>query len=394
MLRFPSPFSTANVRATVTASILMLLGGPMLAVYPAVADEAPEEDRYVFSWPFVDAGNMTPRGGTTEGPPVETVTETTEAFERLTAEGLTDFERDRRAILAMAGTYRVGFDFLEIVGFEPGFEPAEPYQSWGTEHVYVVEDTGEFISLQHVLIMTIITEEGETMGPFVTKHWRQDWTWQDPEAHTYRGFGTWARASRDEEQRRGRWSQTVWQVDDSPRYGAWGSWQHTPERSWWTSSETWRPLPRREFSVRDDYDVLIGTNTHIVLPTGWVQEEHNVKTVLAGVGEVESRLAREIGIARYERIRDFDTGPGDEYWEATSAFWSQVRDYWERAMAADERIALKPEVDGQNLFMPLFERAQAIADGEDFTSEDNRAFIDETLASFRADPAEAASANY
>lgn len=55
-----------------------------------------------------------------------------------------------------------------------------------------------------------------------------------------------------------------------------------------TSGETWRPLPRRELSERDGYDVLIGTNTHIVLPTGWVQEEHNVKAVLAGLGETGS----------------------------------------------------------------------------------------------------------
>jgi len=365
----------------------------LLGANTAFGEDEGGTDPYVFSWPFVE-GDMTPRGGTTEGPPVEAVTETTEAFERLTADGLTKFERDRRAILAMAGTYRVGFDFLELVGFAPGFEPAEPYQSWGTEHVYVVEDAGESISLQHVLIMTIVTDEGETMGPFVTKHWRQDWTWEDGQAHTYRGFGTWARSTRTAEGRDGRWSQSVWQVDDSPRYAAWGEWRHTPERSWWTSGETWRPLPRREFSVRDDYDVLIGTNTHIVLPTGWVQEEHNVKTVLAGPGEVESRLAREIGIARYERIRDFDTGPGDEYWADTSAFWSQVRAYWEQAMADDDRIRLKPEVDGRNLFEPLFGRAQAIADGEEFSAEDNRAFVADTIDTYRAKPSEAASTDY
>jgi hypothetical protein len=351
---------------------------------PAGAEEN-ERDPYVFAWPFIE-GDMTPRGGTTEGPPVEPVTETTEAFERLREEGLSKLERDRRAILAMAGSYRVGFDFLEIVGFTPGFEPAEPYQSWGTEHVYVVENSDERISLQHVLVMTIIGDDGEEMGPFVTKHWRQDWVYEDPEAHAYRGFGTWARETRDEQARAGRWSQTVWQVDDSPRYAAWGEWRHTPERSWWESSETWRPLPRREFSVRDDYDVLIGTNTHIILPTGWVQEEHNVKTVLAGPGEVESRLAREIGIARYERLADFDRSAGDEYWEATRDFWAEVRAYWQREMAEHDAIRLVGEVDGRNLFEPLFERAQQITDGEEFDAADNRAFIEETVDSYRAEP--------
>ena len=359
----------------------------------ALAHDKPDTDPYVFAWPFVE-GEMSPRGGTTKGPPVETVTETTEAFERLQEDGLSKLERDRRAILAMAGTYRVSFDFMELVGYAPGFEPARPYRSWATEHVYVVEDNDQRISLQHILIMTIVTDDGEEMGPFVTKHWRQDWVFEDPAVHVYRGSGTWARAMRDESERAGHWSQTVWQVDDSPRYAAWGEWRHTPERSWWTSGETWRPLPRREFSVRDDYDALIGTNTHIVLPTGWVQEEHNVKAVLSGPGEVESRVAREIGIVRYERLENFDIGPGDSYWENTGAFWAEVRDYWQRAMSDEVRIRLKPEVDGENLFEPLFGRAAAIDGGEAFTEEENRAFVVETIDSFRAGIDEEGSTDY
>lgn len=364
-----------------------------LATPLALAHDDPEKDPYIFAWPFVET-DMSPRGGTTKGPQVEVVTETTEAFERLQENGLSKLERDRRAILAMAGSYRVSFDFLELVGYAPGFEPARPYRSWATEHVYVVESGDERISLQHVLIMTIVGDDGEEMGPFVTKHWRQDWVFEDPDVHTYRGFGTWARASRDESERAGHWSQMVWQVDDSPRYAAWGEWRHTPERSWWTSDETWRPLPRREFSVRDDYDALIGTNTHTVLPTGWVQEEHNVKAVLSGPGKVESRLARENGIVRYERLKNFDTAPGDSYWRNTGAFWREVRDYWQRAMDDEARVRLKAEVDGEKLFEPLFERAAAIDEGESFTEEENRAFVVETIDSFRAGVEEEASTEY
>lgn len=359
----------------------------------ALAQDRSEKDPYVFAWPFVE-DEMSPRGGTTKGPPVETVTEPTEAFEQLRAEGISKLERDRRAILAMAGTYRVSFDFLELVGYVPGFEPARPYRSWATEHVYVVDDTDRRISLQHVLIMTIVGEDGKEMGPFVTKHWRQDWVFENPAVHSYRGFGTWARATKAEAERTGHWSQTVWQVDDSPRYAAWGEWQHTPERSWWTSDATWRPLPRREFSVRDDYDTLIGTNTHIVLPTGWVQEEHNVKVALSGPGEIESRLSREIGIVRYERLQNFDTAPGDSYWQNTAEFWGEVRAYWQRAMENDGRIRLQSEVDGQKLFQPLFERAAAIDEGEAFTAENNRAFVVETIDRFRAAPGKADSAAY
>ena len=71
-------------------------------------------------------------------------------------------------------------------------------------------------------------------------------------------------------ERRGAWSQTVYQVDDSPRYGSLGRWVHSDEASIWEGGDAWRPLPRREHSVRSDYQVLAGRNRHTILPTGWV----------------------------------------------------------------------------------------------------------------------------
>ena len=373
-------------------SIFMASWFFLLAAMAQADSDKQTEQPYVFAWPFVQS-DMSPRGGTTEGPSVQLVTATTDDFQRLQAADISQQERDRRAILAMAGSYRVSFDFMEMIGYAPDFAPAKPYRSWGTEHVYVVENTPAKIVLQHILIMTIVGKDGEPMGPFVTKHWRQDWAYQDAAIHTYSGHGSWAKTSREESARAGTWSQTVWQVDDSPRYAAWGKWQHTPERSWWSSEETWRPLPRREFSVRDDYDVMIGSNTHIVLPTGWVQEEHNVKAVLDAAGKVQARLAREIGIARYERISDLDTTPGDDYWNSTADFWAEVRAYWNREMAQHSRIALSAEVDGRKMFQPLFERAQAIADGEAFSKEDNQSFISETINAYRVD-SDAGKADY
>lgn len=108
----------------------------------------------------------------------------------------------------------------------------------------------------------------------------------------------------------------------------------------------------------------------------------------------ESRLAREIGSARYQRIQNFDTGPGDAYWRNTATFWGEVRAYWRRAMQNDERIRLKSAVDGQKLFQPLFERAAAIDEGEVFKTEDNRAFVVETIDGFRAAPAQTSSTKY
>lgn len=325
---------------------------------------------------------MQPRGGTTRGPDVQLLEDTTAAFRRLQEPGLSKRERDRRAILAMAGDYRVSFDFLEVMGFEPGFSPSAPYQSWGTERIYVLRDEPEFISLQHVLAMTPVGEDGNVLEPVVIKHWRQDWHYEAPSVHVYRGHNTWSRTAVDEAGQGGYWVQTVWQVDDSPRYAGWGSWQHRKEYSTWESNTTWRPLPRREFSVRDDYDVLIGTNRHNIVATGWVQEETNLKVLLTDSGEPDRVLAKEYGLARYEAIRDHDFSAADEYLQATAGFWSQVRACWDKRLRHHQRIHLRAAVDQSGLFRPLFGRARAIAEGRKYTRHENQVFIEEVLSGY------------
>jgi hypothetical protein len=89
--------------------------------------------------------------------------------------GLTGFERDRRAILAMQGAYRTRFQFVETAGFMPDRAPPQPYFSWGFEFVHVLEERGDFISLQHTVVMYFQGEDGSVAQPAVMKHWRQDW---------------------------------------------------------------------------------------------------------------------------------------------------------------------------------------------------------------------------
>src|SRR5437899_1773405 len=112
----------------------------LAAVGLGCAHPPPAAAPYVFAWPFIAPGSMAPRGGTTRGPEVSLATEPSDAWTRLQSPDLRGRERDRAAILALAGDYRVSFDFLETVLFEPDAHPARPYRSWATERVYVVED--------------------------------------------------------------------------------------------------------------------------------------------------------------------------------------------------------------------------------------------------------------
>jgi hypothetical protein len=328
---------------------------------------------------------MAPRGGTTQGTPVTLRAEPTAAWQRLQEPDIARFERDRRAILAMAGEYRTSFDFIETVGFTPGFAPGRPYQSWATEKVDVIEDTGTTITLQHVIVMEYVDADGSVQGPVVQKHWRQQWVYQDPSIHAYSGHGSWTEQRFDAAAVAGRWSQAVYQVDDSPRYEALGDWVHQGNYSAWTSDQTWRPLPRRESSLRDDYQVLIGTNRHTITPSGWVHEEENLKAVLDAAGELDPTqpfLARELGVNRYEAIAGFDFSARDAYWDATAAFWADVRAEWSRIYAERERFELSVPADGLPLFLPMFEFAAELEAGRDYDAESGRRFIRETLARY------------
>jgi hypothetical protein len=348
--------------------------------YEAVAQPG-AANQFTFAWPLGE-GALKPRGATTRGTPVTLDTAPAEAWRRLREPGLAERERDRRAILAMAGPYRVTFDFLETVRFDLALKPDAPYQSWGTEYVFVSEDRPDFIALQHILVMRVQLEGGKVSEPIVVRHWRQEWRYQPESLLVYEGANTWTRRPVPADARRGAWSQSVLQVDDSPRYAARGRWQHGDSFSTWISDETWRPLPRREFSVRKDYQVLVGTNRHTITQNGWVQEENNLKLAIDGPGKPRAALpylAREYGFARYERIRDYDFGPGQQYFARTEPFWAEVRAAWRELERRDGRFTLRAPVDEGQLFQKFFDYAARLSDGGAFDQGDARAFVQRTL---------------
>lgn len=337
--------------------------------------------QYTYSWLFSDAVSMKPRGGTTQGPKV-TISKTRSAsFLALQEPGLAPRARDRRAILAMAGDYRTSFDFIETIGFTLGYKPTAPYQSWGTERVYVVANEPEFISLQHIIVMHFQLEDGTVSEPMVVKHWRQDWRYEDRELHAFKGRNTWEKQRLTDTLAKGAWTQTVFQVDDSPRYEAIGRWEHSPGASFWESESMRRPLPRREFSVRDDYQALYGSHRISITPGGWIQEEDALKLVLGEDNQADTEqpyLAREAGLSRYERIRDYDFAAGDAYWARTGAFWAEVRSYWDKVYAEQDRFELQKNVDGKPLYVALFE----LADQSELDGSAQQAELEATMSRY------------
>ena len=342
------------------------------------SDDKPAPRQYTYSWMFSDADGMKPRGGTTAGPNVVLDQQVSVGFQTLQSTGLTRLERDRQAILTMAGAYRTSFDFIETVGFTPQYEPPAPYQSWGTERVYIVASEPDFISLQHIIVMHFAAEDGTLSAPMVVKHWRQDWQYQDVAVHAFQGNGVFERQGLDATATVGTWTQTVYQVDDSPRYEAIGRWTHAQGVSFWQSDDRRRPLPRREFSVREDYQTLFGSHRITITPHGWTQEEDALKLVLDERNNPRSEqpfLAREAGLSRYDRIVGYDFSAGDDYWRTTGPFWSRVRAYWTTLYRDESAFYFVKSVEGVPLFMALFDMADESFD----TVEQADAAIQDTL---------------
>lgn len=269
--------------------------------------------------------------------------------------------RDRSAILAMAGEYEVTFQFDETLALKPGYTLHKPHRSIGQEFVLVLEDAPHRISLQHVLVM----------GGHVVKHWRQDWEYEQTRSWAYAGDNTWERRERKATEVQGRWTQTVWQVDDSPRYAGSGRWIHDHGFSAWTSEPDWRPLPRREHTTRNDYDGLLGINRHSITPDGWSHEQDNLKIDRNATGGAEA-LARETGMNRYRRIQGHDFAPGYAYWQRTQDYWRTVREVWTELFAENASIRLKPDSDagdGQTLHEAMAEQAERLSEARPPESE-------------------------
>ncbi len=296
---------------------------------------------------------------------------------------------DRRAILAMQGEYAVDFAFDETVLLQPGYERASAMRSAASETVVVVEDGGTGsrpmrIVLQHLLV--------DRRSGHVTKHWRQDWTYEASERFEFTAHQTWRMVPIAADTTRGAWTQCVYEVSDAPRYCGTGRWNHRYGVATWTSDRTWRPLPRREYTRRDDYNALNVENRHTIVPGGWTHEQDNTKTVRADDGSTVRTIARESGFNDYRRGGDTDFAPAYAYWDATKMYWVRVRARWQRAFATHGGVQLMTPVDGMPIVMATFQHADRVVAGEEVGEDEITRVFDSWVAAPPAVPVAAAAA--
>ncbi len=275
------------------------------------------------------------------------------------------FEADRQTILAMAGDFKVTFDMQESTPWMEGYTPLERKLSGGYESVRVIEDTGTRIVLQHLLVT------GDQDKPYVVKHWRQDWQYEPEAVLAYTGGEEWEMKSVPEKLRAGRWSQTVYQVDDSPRYAAWGAWEETHGVKRWRSSWTTRPLARRDAIREPVYDRYVGINRHQLTPTGWIHWQDNTKMMPApdGSGTLVP-VVQEYVLNTYQRFDGYNVAAAEDYWAKTADYWQAVRAKWAEVAAAQGGLTIAQQADvGTDIAGELLTLADAILNGETETQE-------------------------
>lgn len=273
----------------------------------------------------------------------------------LSAPVLAQDARDRQSILAMQGEYIVDFAFDETVLLKPGYERAPAMRSGGNETVIVVEDTPTKVVLQHILV--------DEKSGHVTKHWRQDWVYEAPSRFEFSADQTWQVRAIPAETNRGAWTQCVFEVSDAPRYCGTGKWGYDNGVATWTSDLSWRPLPRREYTKRSDYNAVAAINRHTLTPGGWTHEQFNTKTLRNPDGS-QVEIAREFGFNDYQKTKDVDFSPAYKYWKATQEYWARVRTRWDGFLSKPPGVHLKTKIDGMAMIIPLFEQAGSLEEGK------------------------------
>lgn len=258
-------------------------------------------------------------------------------------------KQDQSAIKNMCGCYEVAFNFAETFEYsnDSTYIPSKTKHDKGLEWVQLVEDTDDKIMLQHLLIV------GSPETPYIVKHWRQDWEYQNTNLYEFDHDNKWKFVNLPKNTVKGQWSQKVFQVDDSPRYEGTATWIHIDGKSYWENT-TDAPLPRREYTTRSDYNVTIRTNRQEIVDNGWIHDQDNNK-IIREDGKNDILLAQEKGHNAYVKVADSKCKAAQEYWNKQEGKWKIVRAKWDEVFARNKDLILEEKVDNKVLYKYLFD---------------------------------------
>ena len=261
--------------------------------------------------------------------------------------------KDKQFVDKLCGCFEVEFKYAETFSPDPNYKYHDSEEiSGGTELVFPVETTDKKIVMQHLLVIT---------DSMIIKHWREDWTYENPVVWKYKGDKVWVKEQLPASEVKGKWTQSVWEVSDAPRYQGASDWVRADGKTFWQNTVD-APLPRREYSVRSDYNVLRRGNRLVITEDGYVHEQDNQK-IIRKDGK-DKLLVEEKGINSYKRVEESQCAAAKAYWEKNKDYWTRVRKAWENYTATHSTVELKTQFNGKALHDYLFEQAKEYAAGK------------------------------
>ena len=255
-------------------------------------------------------------------------------------------KKDNEAIKKMCGCFEIDFNFAETFQFskDSNYLKSKNYNAKAIEYAKLIKDEKGHISIQHLLVM----------DNYVIKHWRQDWIYENRNLLKFDSNNTWKHILKSKKDVKGQWTQKVFQVDDSPRYEGTSSWVHLDGKSFWENS-SYAPLPRREYTKRNDYNILIRGNRHEIVDEGWIHDQDNYKVVKDSESNFEEIIAAEKGFNTYTKLDESKCRIAINWWNDNNAKWSLVRNKWNSIYSKNEDISLNRTVKDKPLFLYLFD---------------------------------------
>ena len=257
-------------------------------------------------------------------------------------------KKDRNAIKEMCGCFEVTFNFAETFQYSNDslYKPSATKTDKGLEWAQLVVDEKNKISIQHLL------QVGNPAKPYIVKHWRQDWLYENNDFYMYNGDNNWLFENKPTADVKKQWTQKVFQVDDSPRYEGSGTWVHVDGKSYWENT-TSAPLPRREYTKRSDYNVTVRGNRHEITDEGWVHDQDNLK-VIRKAGKQDVIIASEKGYNVYKKVADSRCKGATDWWQKHQEKWATVRKKWDEVYGRETNLSLEMKVDNKALYKHLF----------------------------------------
>tara|TARA_B100000989_G_scaffold154336_1_gene115103 strand:+ start:2852 stop:3751 length:900 start_codon:yes stop_codon:yes gene_type:complete len=258
-------------------------------------------------------------------------------------------KQDIESIKKMCGCFEISFNFAETFSYveDSLYMPSKTYITSGLELAKLIVDENNKISIQHIL------QVGPPSSPYIIKHWRQDWLFENTNLYLYNANNQWLFEEKNKKDVKGQWTQKVYQVDDSPRYEGSGSWVHVDGKSYWENI-TPAPLPRRELTVRSDYNLTMRGNRHEITDFGWVHDQDNKKIVRQN-NKNDVIIAEEKGYSSYVQVEDSRCLAADKWWKENSKKWTNVRDKWNEIYTRNQDLNLKNKVNNKLLYKYLFD---------------------------------------